>query len=281
MSTRTSRPCTNGFGDVTAVAGHDKFFVLWPIYSDSVTEIGTGNIAHQRALIPFYAIYRSKLRDSTTILWPFFNWVDDRDRGYRQYDLPWPFVTIARGPGKTITRFWPIYSNAQSTNIVSNTYMWPIYKYNRVISPPLDRERTRIGIFLYSVTNEKNTDTGLAIRRTVFLPFFDHRRDMNGNKRLQILSILEALFPTNKAIERNYSHVYALWRSEHNPKEQASSQSLLWNLYRREASPKAKKISMLFGLFQYQSSSEGKRVRVCYIPLGKAKVPSSETSTGH
>jgi hypothetical protein len=49
----------------------------------------------------------------------------------------------------------------------------------------------------------------------------------------------------------------------------ATSQSLLWNLYRRDSTPGAKKCSLLFGLFQYQSSPEGKRMRLMYIPLGK------------
>ncbi|EEF60532.1 hypothetical protein [Pedosphaera parvula] len=271
---------TNGFGDVTQIPGHDRRFILWPIYSEVTADIGTENISHQRAIIPFYVRFHSKNRDSTSILWPFFTWTDDREKGYREYDMPWPFVAIARGPGKTITRFWPIYSEAHSTNLVSNTYLWPVYKYNRILSSPLDRERTRILLFLYSDTREKNTDTGVYARRVAFLPFFTHRWELNGNERLQVLSLLEPFFPTNKSIERNYSQVYALWRSEKNPRTKASSQSLLWNLYRHEASPEKKKLSLLFGLVQYQSTGEGKHWRVCYIPMGKEQVPSPEDSKG-
>jgi hypothetical protein len=272
---------TNGFGDVTQIPGHDRRFILWPFYSDSITDIGTEDIARQRAIIPFYVRYHSKNRDSTSVLWPFFTWTDDRGKGYREHDMPWPFVTIARGPGKTITRFWPIYSKASSTNLVSNTYMWPIYKYNRIMSEPLDRERTRILFFLYSDTREKNTETGASARRVAFLPFYTHRRDLNGNERLQILAILEPFFPTNKSIERDYTQLWALWRSEHNPKTKASSQSLLWNLYRRQASPEQKKFSLLFGLVQYQSTAAGKHWRICYIPIGGAKASSSEGTKGH
>jgi hypothetical protein len=62
-----------------------------------------------------------------------------------------------------------------------------------------------------------------------------------------------------------------LWRSEKNAHTQASSQSLLWNLYRRDSSPESKKCSLLFGLFQYQSSPTGTRWRVFYIPFGGGK----------
>jgi len=60
-----------------------------------------------------------------------------------------------------------------------------------------------------------------------------------------------------------------IWRDEKNATTGASSQSLLWNLYRNERTPEAKKCSLLFGLFQYQKGPEGKRVRLFYVPLGK------------
>jgi hypothetical protein len=75
--------------------------------------------------------------------------------------------------------------------------------------------------------------------------------------------------PASKSIERDYSPLWSVWRSENNPRTGAASQSLLWNLYRHEATPDTKKCSLLFGLFQYHSSPEGKRVRLFYIPLGK------------
>ena len=113
-----------------------------------------------------------------------------------------------------------------------------------------------------------------------FLPFFSYRRDFNGNSRLQVLALLEPFTPTSKSIERNYSPLWALWRAEKNPQTGAASQSLLWNLYRREATPEAKKCSLLFGLFQYQSGSKGKSMRLFYIPLGgkKAQAPGESNA---
>ena len=107
--------------------------------------------------------------------------------------------------------------------------------------------------------------------RIDFLPFFTSRKDFDGSWRLQVLSILEPIFPTSKSIERDYSPIWSLWRAERNPKTGANSRSLLWNLYRRDKTPESKKISLLFGLFQYESQPDGRRWRVCYVPLGKAK----------
>jgi hypothetical protein len=108
-----------------------------------------------------------------------------------------------------------------------------------------------------------------------FLPFFTYKRDFTGMEKLQVLTLLEPLFPNNKSIERDYSPLWALWRTEHNPKTDADSQSLLWNLYRRQTTPETKKISLLFGLFQYQSGPEGRRWRVIYVPFGKTPGPAA------
>ena len=89
---------------------------------------------------------------------------------------------------------------------------------------------------------------------------------------------LEA-FQRYLAIERNYSPLWSIWRSESNGKTGATSQSFLWNLYRRDTTPTSKKCSLLFGLFHYHSGPDGSRWRVFYIPLGKtAKRPGESAA---
>jgi len=266
---------TNGFGDIQTISGHEKLFVLWPFFFNEKRGIGTENPQREQLLLPAYGLLRSPLRDSTTVLWPFFSRIDDREKKYREWQTPWPFVVTARGEGKTTTRVFPFFSRAHTPTLESDFYLWPVYKYNRAHSDPLDRRRTRILFFLYSDTIAKNTETGAAERTVAFWPFFTHRRQFNGNTRLQVLALLEPYLPNNKSIERDYSPVWSLWRSERNPRTGASSQSLLWNLYRREATSAAKKCSLLFGLFQYQSDAAGKQVRFFYIPLGKSKPGSA------
>ena len=147
-------------------------------------------------------------------------------------------------------------------------------------SPSLERDRTRILFFLYSVVNERNLESHAALKRVDFWPFFTFRRDFDGRQRLQALSVMEPFFPSNKSIERDYSQLWALWRAEKNPKTGAASQSLLWNLYRRDTAPQSKKISLLFGLFQYQSSAAGRNWRLFYVPLGGAKSAPAAKSAG-
>ncbi len=222
--------------------GPEEFWAVWPLYLQS----------------------RAPQRDVTGVLWPFFSWIDDREKQYREWQGPWPFVIFARGEGKTTSRVWPLFSQSHNADLESASYLWPIYTFRRI-----HRQRTRIALYLYENTVEKNTTTGVDKRRVDAWPFFTYQRDFNGNKRLQILAPVEPAVPDNRGIERNWSPLWSLWISESNPQSGASSQSFLWNLYRHETAPASKKCSLLFGLFQYHSDSEMKRLRLFYIPVFK------------
>jgi hypothetical protein len=262
---------TNGFGDVELVGGHDSRFVLWPIGLEQHAGIGTDNPENSFAILPAYYRLRSPKRDVTTVIWPFFSHIDDREKKYTEWQTPFPFVDFAKGEGKTTRRVWPFFSQAHTEYLESDWYMWPIYKFNRAKVSPLDRSRMRILFFLYSDTIQKNTETEHYQRRRDFWPLYTHRHDFNGNTYFQIFAPLEPILPTSKSVDRDYSPVWSVWRQEYNPTTGGRSQSLLWNLYRRQTTPTSKKCSLLFGLFQYQSDTDGKRVRLFYIPVVKTK----------
>lgn len=259
---------TNAFGDPETVAGHKKMFFLWPFCFNNRLGLGTENPETQRVWVPFFSRQRSPQRDSSSYLWPIgFTYTEDREKKYREWDAPWPLVVFARGEGKTANRIWPLFSRAKNATLESNFYLWPIYKFNRVNSSPLERERTRLLLFLYSDLVERNTTTGTALKRTDLWPLFMARRDHNGNERFQLFSLIEPLLPPSQSVERLYSPLWSIWRSEKNPSTGAASQSFLWNLYRRDTAPHSKKCSLLFGLFQYQSDPEGTRARLFFVPL--------------
>ena len=269
---------TNHWGDVGVDGGHEKMFLLWPLYLTHRANIGTTNESRQHSFIPFYTQFRSEQRDSTSYPWPIgVTHTVDRARKYSEWSAPWPLIVFARGEGKTINRVWPIYSKARNASQSSGWYLWPLYKYNGLHSPPLDRERKRVLFFLYSDTSVKNTETKQSQRQIALWPLFTSRRELDGRNRLQVLAPLEPFLPNNTSVERDLAPLWSLWRAEQNEKTGATSQSLLWNLYRRDTSPDARKCSLLFGLIQYQSDSEGRRWRVGYIPFGKKKT-SAEPS---
>jgi hypothetical protein len=262
---------TNMLGDIELRGGHDNVFVVWPVFYNQTTGIGTENPERQQGFLPLYGWLRSPQRDVTTVIWPLISHVNDRQKHYTEWETPWPLIVFARGEGKTTSRVWPFYSHAQNTNLESRFFLWPLYKFNRTHSDPLDRRRTRILLFLYSDAIQKNTANGEFQRRIDCWPFFTRTRDYNGSTRLQMFSILEPILPTTKSTDRDYSQLWSVWRAEKNTRTGATSRSLLWNLYRCDTTPASRKCSLLFGLFQYQSGSEGKRVRLFYVPVSKTK----------
>jgi hypothetical protein len=262
---------TNGFGDVDIVAGHDTRFYTWPFCLEQTAGIGTDNEERSFTVLLAYGKIRSPKRDVSTVIWPFFSHITDREKKYSEWQTPFPIVEFANGEGKTTRRIWPFFSKSHNAYLETGWYLWPVYKYNRVHSDPLDRKRTRILLFLYSDTNQKNTETGTYQRRRDFWPLYTYRHDYNGNTYFQMFAPLEPILPTSKSVDRDYSPVWSVWRSENNPTTGAKSQSLLWNLYRHQTTPESKKCSLLFGLFQYQSDNSGKRMRLFYIPVTASK----------
>ncbi|MGO8699818.1 MAG: hypothetical protein ACLQVY_19120 [Limisphaerales bacterium] len=258
--------------------GHENFFLLWPFYFNNRSGLGTTNASANRTWVPFFSWTRSPPRDETSYGWPFgYCVIHDRAKDYREYDVLWPLFVQARG-SKTVHRYFPFYSRAHNQDLESDFYAWPIYKFNRLESPPLERRRTRILFFVYSDTIEENKQTKHNKRRIDFWPFFSYHGDPDGNRQWQALAVLEPFFPNNRSIPREYSQVWSLWRAERNSQTDVSSESLLWNLYRHEETPHSKKTSLFFGLFQYQSTPDGGSWRVCYINIGKkpaAPVPPS------
>jgi hypothetical protein len=271
---------TNNFGDVTTIGGHDRWFAAWPLWFNQKNGLGTTNAQVTHGFLPAYVVLRSPLRDSTSVLWPFFTKVEDREKKYWEWQGPWPLVGFARGEGKTLNRVLPFYSHGKTSTHETRSYAWPIFRENRFRSAPVDRRRTRLLFFLYSDIVEKNTETGAARKRRDLWPLFTSKEDFNGDTRLQVFAPLEPVLANNKSIERNYSPLWSVWRDERNPRAGASSQSLLWNLYRRDATPEAKKVSLLFGLFRYVKDTEGKHLRLFYVPLGSRPARDQSAASG-
>ena len=261
---------TNGYGESSTVPGHEKSFYAWPLYLRQDNDIGSTNAEKFRASIPFFASSHSPQRDAFSVLVPFFEVIDDREKKYHEWQGPWPFVIFTRGEGKTTDRVWPLFSQSHNATKESDSYLWPLYTFQRTHDDPLDKHTERFGMLLYVTAVEKNTATGAQKKRIDLWPLFTWRKDFNGNERLQILAPIEPAVPNNRGIENNWSPLWSLVRSEDNLKTGAASRSILWNLYRRESATNHKKVSLLFGLFQYQSDKATRQTRLFYVPVSKS-----------
>ncbi len=260
-------PWTNRWDEIEFDGGHEKFFALWPLFFRNRLGLGTTNEEDQTIVLPFFSSSRSPLRDSISAPWPIgYTYTVDRARRYREWSAPWPVVVFARGEGKTTSRVWPFFGLSHNDTLESDFYLWPLYKYNRLQAPPLDRERTRLAFFVYSDVIERNTESGQARRRVDAWPLFTFQRDWTGNERWQTFSVLEPFLSTSKSVERNYSQVWSVVRAERNATNHTSSESLFWNLYRHTGSVTNRHSSLLFGLVQWDVGPEGRKSRWFYLP---------------
>lgn len=273
---------TNGFGEVETAPGHASRFVLWPFYSAAELGVGSTNPITQRTLLPFLSLHTSPARDRSLYAWPFGPvFLRDRERDYRQVSFLFPLFAFARGPGKQAARVWPLYGITRYPESQSQFAAWPLYLRKDTRSEGLERHTTRVGLFLYTDLETRDRRTGQTVRRTDLWPLFAARRDRAGNERFQVLALLEPLLPANESIRRLYSPLWALWRSEHRPATGTQTRALLWNLYREERRPGAKKCSLLFGLFQYESTPAGQRGRLLFVPWGRRPAPTPTAAPPH
>ena len=260
---------TNNLDEAVAVGGTKRQFYLWPLYIDEWTGLGTTNVSREQLFVPFYLSESSPLRNSKSYGWPIgLTSVDDQVGGYHEIGAPWPIIVFRTGSSNSITRVWPFININRSPGRERITYGGPVFIHNSYTADLVSWERNRLLYFLYSDTTETNRTTGSVRRLTSLLPLFSARQEHDGSTRVQVLALLDPFFGSNKSIERNYAPLYSIWRSERNPKAGTASDSVLWNLFRKDTSPDSRKYSLLFGLFQYQSNPREKRWRVFYIPFG-------------
>ena len=252
---------TNSMDEAEVVGGHDMRFALWPVWFHDRLGIGTSNPQQVDAVMPLYHILRSPERDQTSVLWPFVSWSDDREGKFHQWSAPWPFVSFARGEGRTLDRVLPLFNVGHSPTMDIESYAWPVYRRQHLHTPNMERDRRQYGFYLFVDVREGNPETRQKSRRLDSWPFFAWSRDREGNERLQVPALMEVFSANSPGISLNWSPLWSLWRQERDTKTGVESQSLLWNLYRRERVGGVTKGSLLFGLVQYEKSAAGRRWR--------------------
>ena len=93
---------------------------------------------------------------------------------------------------------------------------------------------------------EKNTETGpFAASGGLRGAVFTSAAISTGTGGCRCSLCSKPFLPNNKSMDRDWSPLWSLWRAENNPKTGASSQSLLWNLYRHSHARSSEDLSAL------------------------------------
>ncbi|MBN9692782.1 MAG: hypothetical protein J0M24_21250 [Verrucomicrobia bacterium] len=260
------RQITNHLGDPAISPGREKWFVLWPILFSDKKGLGTPQATTNFSVLPFYSSQHGRTFDQASYLWPLFSRTEDRAKQYVEWGAPWPLIGWANGAGKTARRVFPIYGDSKAGPVRSRFFLWPLFTHRQIDDETLRRDHWRSAFFLYDDVVLRSKETGDFRRERGVWPFFIWKRDLDGRERLQVLAPVETVLRNREAVQRNFSPLWALYRSEHNPNTGRSNQSVLWNLFRRDVSTNTVRTSCLFGLVQTERSGDERHWRWFWLP---------------
>ncbi|MCX8109042.1 MAG: hypothetical protein N3G20_09585 [Verrucomicrobiae bacterium] len=270
---------TNTAGLCEVDPGHELFFMFWPVYTRAELMLGTTNPVRQLAVLPLFSSRVSPASDTKTYLWPFgVTLSHDRSQRYRQFDLAWPLISFGRGPSRKLDRLFPVVSRDHKENSESLLLLWPLYRQRTTVSEAVRQTKVQILLGVYTDETLKDEQTGKSTSRTDLWPLFVTRRDFDGRERFQMLAFLEPFLPRNDGVVRNYSPIWSIWRSETDKRAGKQSQSFLWNLYRCDRTPTARKFSLMFGLVQHYSGPDGSGWRWFHL-FGRRPSPGSPSQS--
>jgi len=254
---------------------YEKTFLLWPLFLYERTGLDESEPNSGRArrspgeetlaIIPFYVKRRAPTVDSTTVLWPFFSYVQDREQKYEQVTAPWPLVKFAWGEGRQTFNILPFYGDDQKVlhneflfkelRFHDRTILYPLYIRNEEYDRTSTRIRDRILWYLYSDYREEGADG--STRRIDSWPFFWYDRDREGAVHFQTLALLEPLIPPriNEYMLRNYYPLWALYTYDRNAAGEYAH-SFLWNFVRVEQTQTGHSIEVLGPLLALRQSGD-------------------------
>ena len=218
------------FGRAEMPGEYRKFFLLWPFWFNYDEDQQTVNPVSKRYFFPFYLHYESPLLSKRTILWPFFSWENNRDKGYEEWNYPWPLWQRAKGEYKHGWKFLPFASDMTRNDVRTRWFIWPLAKYENQHYENLDRRRFRVLFFLYRDLKEMYIEPEQErYRRVLFWPLFGYEK-RKGVSHFYTLALLEPIAPDSEGLERNWSPLWRLYQKKWDGQGNSVT-SVLWNLY--------------------------------------------------
>jgi hypothetical protein len=172
---------TNGFGETEIVGGHDKFFALWPVHFGRTTA-SAPTIRKNSAPTCRFTAGPLAQRDSTSVLWPFFTWIDDREKKYHEWEGPGRSSSSRAARARPPRAFLAAVQPSHNDTLESDFYLWPLYMYNRRMPRPLDQDAHAHPVLSVFERDGKKHETGAEKKRVDLWPLFTWHRDFNGKQ---------------------------------------------------------------------------------------------------
>jgi hypothetical protein len=262
-------------------------YVLWPFFTWGTREGNERKPAgSQWYLFPLFGRSRSRdgLSGSRQVLWPFFFYGWNRETGYREWDMPWPFITGRHTEHEKSTNFWPVYGSRTYGAGADRFYLWPLLHTSRVRARRAQRDT--VGVFPFFTYNRLTTEKAQHDRRSWLLwPFWRSRTRREGETRIAHANSLQiAWFRFSEGMDRTYNALFGLYRRSLRA-DGRSTTAWLWEMLRWDRGPGGSftrvwplgswlrtpgltRSSYLLGLVQ-TGQREGRRGwRILFVPFG-------------
>lgn len=246
-------------------------FALWPIYMKRYREF-YGSEINSLAVLPFYYGLDMPGRKQRTYGWPFFTYIENTNRNFRRWDMPWPFVTFSRGDVNT-NRIFPLFSVKKEDDFESGYALWPLYSWRSHELDDYEIKKKAIAYFLYKdVQNIPKVEGGRDSRAINLWPLFTYRRLPDGTAYFNFISPLETFLQDNAPRERNWRPLWTIFRWDKDEEGNHVS-SFLWNTFRTESTKKGVKVELrpIIPVISYENTDEKNKFHILGGLFGYSK----------
>lgn len=231
-----------------------KSMFMWPFWMSEDLQLNTREPISIRYSFPFYLYSETPSESRRTLLWPFFSYIDDRKKGYTEWNFPWPLLSYSRGEYQHGYRALPIISDMTGAGRRTRHFLWPILKLEEHKIDTLVQQRTRVLFLLYTDLDEREIGAEQSRRhRTLLWPLFGYRHE-KGVSHVYSLALLEPIFQQSDGLIRNWSPLWRIYQRKWD-RQGNSVHSVLWNLYWHERSREGVAWE-LFPLFSYRNKND-------------------------
>jgi hypothetical protein len=266
--------------------------------------------------------------DFRTWLFPFFSrsvkhGVRPGERTLRAWHMPWPLISRERGEGLVVRKIWPLWGERKSNDRRDRFVLWPLHRRSVSHDEEAEHRWRSVGLLFYDRTERwvetphgrrpprwpkdfvpvpdprieagthrpyETADGDVRSRRWVQLwPLFHYRRNEEGEKRFQFLSLLPQR--TRGRAEAIYAPFWSLYRYERD-EDREKRESFVFGLFRHHRRPEGegpgmryvnlaglagyhrrtgvgKKLSVLGGLIGYERVGGRRAYRFLWAPFGR------------
>ena len=182
-----------------------------------------------------------------------------KDKYYVENQFLWPLIIDAWGEDSFTHRIAPFYSHSLHKGVEKRWFLWPFLRIKTWHDEDIEVIQEQAFYFLFWKQRQRsisNPDLP-EVKKMHLWPLYSYWNNGAGQKQLQMLSPFEVLFPSNRAVRRAYSPLFAIFKAEQLAPGH-TKQSILFDFISAEKSPEYQKFALgpIFKVERQEDSSK-------------------------